>query len=82
LIFLFFSKFLYIVLLSSVIGDNNLDGREMAEKFRDFSGKYETIEAKEELIKERLKTCWWGPLAKKKIIQTGWEGVQDSDGFQ
>ena len=56
--------------------------REMAEKFTDLSGKYPTIEAKEELIKNRLRTCWWGPHATKAYLQHGWEGVEDSNGFR
>jgi len=56
--------------------------REMAEKFVDYSGKYPTLESKEEIIKARLRACWWGPLAKVDYKQHGWEGVEDSDGFQ
>jgi len=55
---------------------------KMAEKFVDFSGKYTTEEQKITLIKKRLRTCWWGPNAVKKVHQTGWEGVEESDGYE
>ena len=56
--------------------------REIAERFHDYSGTLKTIEEKEELIKTYLRTCWWGPTARVDYKQHGWEGVQDSDGFQ
>eukprot|EP00009_Paramoeba_aestuarina_P004779 CAMPEP_0201508486 /NCGR_PEP_ID=MMETSP0161_2-20130828/1847_1 /ASSEMBLY_ACC=CAM_ASM_000251 /TAXON_ID=180227 /ORGANISM="Neoparamoeba aestuarina, Strain SoJaBio B1-5/56/2" /LENGTH=510 /DNA_ID=CAMNT_0047903175 /DNA_START=54 /DNA_END=1586 /DNA_ORIENTATION=- len=67
-----FEMFFFIILAEYKI---------MAERFVDFSGKYDTQEKKEQLIKDRLSACWWGPLAKKKITQHGWEGVEDSDGY-
>mmetsp|Transcript_18147 Transcript_18147/g.51191 ORF Transcript_18147/g.51191 Transcript_18147/m.51191 type:complete len:518 (-) Transcript_18147:499-2052(-) len=55
--------------------------KQMAEKFVDMSGKYPTHEDKEKLIRQRLQTCWWGPNACKDYQQHGWEGVEDSNGF-
>mmetsp|Transcript_38503 Transcript_38503/g.61036 ORF Transcript_38503/g.61036 Transcript_38503/m.61036 type:complete len:518 (-) Transcript_38503:52-1605(-) len=58
--------------------------RQMAEKYIDYSGKYDTVEKKEKMIKTRLQACWWGPNAavKEKATQTGWEGVQDSNNYK
>lgn len=54
----------------------------MAKHMVDVSGKYPTREAKIACLQERLRVCWWGPLATKRYIQTGWEGVEDSDGYK
>eukprot|EP00472_Partenskyella_glossopodia_P012936 CAMPEP_0197519194 /NCGR_PEP_ID=MMETSP1318-20131121/4458_1 /TAXON_ID=552666 /ORGANISM="Partenskyella glossopodia, Strain RCC365" /LENGTH=451 /DNA_ID=CAMNT_0043070033 /DNA_START=65 /DNA_END=1420 /DNA_ORIENTATION=- len=39
---------------------------QMAEKFIDLTGKL-SHEQKKDLIKQRLRTCWWGPRANLNI---------------